>query len=113
MGYRSEVAIALTDDATRLLKAIEEHADFDGLLAEAEGTYPKHLDPEADNGCKLYWDHLKWYDGYGAIDALNNFMDVIPDEDFLFVRSGEDLEDNEEKGDFYDSEIYITKSLQW
>lgn len=113
MGYRSEVAIALTDDATRLLKAIEEHEVFGGLLTDAEGTYPKHLDPEADNHCKLYWSYIKWYEGYNDIDTLNNFMNGIPDEDYLFVRSGEELEDNEYNGEYYDGEIYISKSLQW
>ena len=93
MGYRSEVAIALTDDATRLLKAIEEHEVFDNLLTEAEGTFPKHLDPEADNWCKLYWGYVKWGNHW--------------------PESGEDLEDNEYIGDFYDSEMYITKALQW
>ena len=113
MGYRSEVAVALTDDATTLLKAIEEHYDFNGLLDDAEGNYPKHLDPKADNECKLYWGYIKWYDGYPGVDALTQFMNGIPAEDFLFVRSGEELDDNEYNGDFYDSEIYITKSLQW
>ena len=113
MGYRSEVALALTDDATRLLKAIEEHDVFDNLLTEAEGTFPKHLDPEVDNWCKLYWGYVKWGDHWPECAAVIEFMNNIPDEDFLFVRSGEDLEDNEHNGDFYDSGIYITKSLQW
>jgi len=113
MGYRSEVALALTDDATRLLKAIEEHYDFGGLLRDSEGTYPGHLNLEAENECKLYWGHVKWYEGYDGISELAEFMNGIPTEDFLFVRSGEELDDNEFNGDFYDSEIYITKSLQW
>jgi hypothetical protein len=113
MGYRSEAAIALTDDATRLLKAIEEHCDFNGLLGDAEGDYPKHLNPEADNCCKLYWGDIKWYDGYPGIDALTQFMDALPDEDYLFLRSGEELEDNESCGAFHDSDMWITKSLQW
>ena len=113
MGYRSEVAIALTDDATRLLKAIEEHGVFEELLEEAEGSYPKHLDPDADNECKLYWDGIKWYEGYSGIDMFTEFMNGLPDEDYLFIRSGEELDDNEYNGDFHDSEMYITKSLQW
>jgi hypothetical protein len=113
MGYRSEVAIALTDDATRLLKAIEEHEVFDDLLTSAEGSYPKHLDPEVDNWCKLFWGDIKWREDWPEIAAFHEFIAGLPEEDYLFVRSGEDLEDNTFDGQFYDSEIYISKSLQW
>jgi hypothetical protein len=113
MGYRSEVAIALTDDATRLLKAIEEHGVFEELLEEADGSYPKYLKPEDDNHCKLYWPDLKWYDSYPPIAVIHEFMRSLPDEDYLFLRSGEELEDNESYGAFHDSDMWITKSLQW
>ncbi len=112
MGYRSTVAIAFTDHAVRLLDAIAGHIpELAELIAEAERQTIN--DCEDDKGGKLYWDYIKWYDGYNPISALEQFLCCIPDEDFHFLRLGEEPADIEERGGFYESEMYVNRSIEW
>ena len=122
MGYRSEVCIGLTDDATRLLLTIMEHLDEnhpakemlretcnDALSDFAENYKTKDADCES----KLYWSNTKWYDSYEDVSFMQEFLDQIPDEDYRLVRIGEDTDDCEESGQFHDSDIYISRSISW
>ena len=117
MGYRSEVAVGLTDNAVRLLEAIIKHdKELKELCEESRGTieFPAGgLDPTKDHGGILYWDYIKWDAFYPDIGALETLLATVPDEDYRLVRVGEDVEDNEERGYFYDSEIYINRSISW
>jgi len=115
MGYRSEVAIGLTDDAARLLEAImlvdDEVAD---LVRSGNQTMPLASDPtREDRGGKLYWDWIKWYDMFDDVSKMENFLAILPDEDYKFVRLGEESDDVEERGHYYDAEIYVSRSISW
>ncbi len=124
MGYRSQVCIGMTDDASRLFRTMLEHVpeshEIHGLLKDAE-TYrqphpwgDKHKNPNEDCEDKLYWDHVKWYDGYEDIDFIESFLaDCIPEEDYRLVRVGEETDDVEERGDYCDSEIFVQRSISW
>ena len=122
MGYRSEVCIALTDAAARLLRTIEEHlpenSDLRSLLRDSEGDYrdtpPPHEFKElASYESKLYWGGLKWYEGFKEVSDLIGFLENICPTNYRFVRVGEDLDDVEEHGEFYDSEVYVHRSISW
>ena len=123
MGYRSEVCIGLTDDASRLLRTMVEHIptehEIHSLLKDAESNHHKtwsdqHRDPNVDCEQKLYWDYVKWYEGYECVDFIESFLsDCIPEEDYLFVRIGEDDDDIDRRGEFYDAEVYISRSISW
>jgi len=108
MGYRSEVAIQLSDDAARLLYAVAEHqGELKELLEEAETT----IDFEADDiGGKLHWDSIKWYDGFLAVETI---MMTIPDDDFHFIRIGEETDDITQRGASYDSDMYVQRAIAW
>ena len=110
MGYRSEVAIQLSDDAARLLYAVAEHrGELKELLEEAETTIDLQSD---DIGGKLYWDHVKWYDGFPCVDAVETMMMTIPDEDFHFIKIGEDTEDITQHGCLY-GDMYVQRCIVW
>ena len=126
MGYRSEVCIGLTDDAARLFRTIIDHIpqshEIHTLLQDAESspswTVPSsqsdHTSPDKDCSEKLYWNQVKWYEGYECVDFVECFLtDCLPEEDYRFVRIGEEGEDMEERGDYYDSDIYIERSISW
>ena len=110
MGYRSEVAIQFSDDAVRLLYAVAEHrGELKELLEEAETT----IDLEADDiSGKLHWDYIKWYDGFPCVDAVETIMMTIPDEDFHFIRIGEEADDITQRG-YGDGEMYVQRSIVW
>ncbi len=111
MGYRSEVAIALTDPAVRLLNAIMEHEpEIRSLIGDSQQTINTS---EEDRGGKLYWDYIKWYEDFQEISMIHRLLEFIPDEDFHFIRIGEDSTDIEERGCFYDSDMSVQRSISW
>ena len=124
MGYRSEVCIGMTDDAARLFKTILDHVPQTGEVHSlVEGGLDQGLDSGGSTGYKetnmdceirLYWDYVKWYDGYDDVGFITSFLeDCIPEEDYRFVRIGEESDDVEESGDYYDSDIYVQRSISW
>ena len=111
MGYRSEVAIAFTDHAVRLLNAIMEHESaMRTLVGECENTINMN---EEDKGGKLHWCDIKWYEGYPEIDRMESLLQQIPDEDYHFIRLGEESHDIEERGGFYGSDMYVQRAIAW
>ena len=122
MGYRSEVCIGLTDDASRLFRTILEHVpehhEAHSLLEDAKtmiGAWQdRHKSEDLDCEDKMHWDYIKWYEGYECVDFVETFLsECIPEEDYRFVRIGEDSDDVEQRGEYWDAEIYINRSISW
>ena len=112
MGYRSEVALALTDDAVRLLEAIaEENQEVKQLIDDAGANTIS--ENEEDKGGILHWDYIKWYDSYQEIFIIEKLLQTIPDEDFMFIRLGEESDDNVQEGAYYESGLYIQRAISW
>jgi len=113
MGYRSEVALALVTDAAILLKELCEHntelKEFFDNADESRGWEPE----EVLGGCttKFLWSHVKWYEGYNEIDMVETFMNNISEDDYYFLRIGDDSDDNESRGCFWESDMYISRSI--
>ena len=123
MGYRSEVHIAVPKRDEKELDAImNEHK----LL---EGDYPPFtkedytqkwvryndnddLVDESTEYAIYHGNHLKWYEGYKDVDAVNSFIedmayDCCADDEFnVFGRTmvciGEDNAIHGEIGDYYE-----------
>ena len=123
MGYRSEVCIGVTDDASRLFRTLldhlPEHHEVKQLIKDAESQRyqpweDQHKSPDADCEDKMYWQYVKWYEGYECVDFIESFLaDCIPEEDYRFVRIGEESDDVEERGEYWDAEIYIQRAISW
>ena len=128
MGYRSEVAIGLTDCAVRMLATLMEHDEnLRDLINSADKSAwycadinrpdgPKAKMPFEDSkdyGCNFHWDYIKWYEDFEDVGAMITLLNSLPDEDFRFVRIGENAEDVEEQGSYYDSEIYVQRAISW
>jgi len=123
MGYRSEVALAVS-------KEIMPH--FLSVLAQEPEARPlifkhhSHLDQDyGDTGTLLVvWHDIKWYgESDRVIGAIQRFVDDC-DGDMLegfedacehvrFVRLGEDTDDVEEKGTLHDWDISTSRSLTY
>jgi len=107
MGYRSEVALAVSAEALPHLMA---------KLATCEKALKMvfndacHLDTDyrGKGALMVKWDYLKWYDSYEEIQCIESFMDdmdldnehwsVNMDEHYRFCRIGENMDDMEERG---------------
>ena len=122
MGYRSDVCIALTDSATRLVKAImahlpENHEALD-LAQIDEGTFktitPNDIaNPDFDCDSKMYFEQVKWYEGYGDVAFFEEVLQALDEEEYLVTRVGEDQSDIEQLGSYYDSDVYVARSIEW
>lgn len=92
MGYRSEVGIALyTKDYKTMLKRVKE-------LKKNKESYEliKNADRyNADNGkiTILYFSDVKWYADFKEVQWIENFIKKVQS---VFIRIGEELDDNEE-----------------
>lgn len=118
MGYRSDIALALTGQSLiafkdRIKQLPEKiRGEVEDLL---NGYADRHI-VENGNECWL-WKDLKWYtyapEYYPDVDFVDRFLDEADSNDFYFVRIGEDYEDNEIRGDWWDNPfgLYLSRSI--
>ena len=122
MGYRSEVHIAVPKKDEKELDAImNEHdllkGDFPAFTKEdytqkwVRYNDNNDLVDESTEYAIYHGNHLKWYEGYKDVDAVNSFiMDKIYDccDDYggeggrMMVCIGEDNAIHSDIGDYYD-----------
>ena len=50
-----------------------------------------------------YWDNVKWYADFLEVRFIENLTVELDWEDFLFIRVGEDSDDTEYRGGFWDN----------
>ena len=102
MSYRSEVAIAMRKEDYELLKKFDEsNQDLLDLLKVATIR-------EKEDATSLYWDWLKWYDSFSEVQAIEEFLGKLSDEDkpYKFIRIGEEWDDIEREENWGDEMKY-------
>tara|TARA_R100000995_G_scaffold80276_1_gene51930 strand:- start:496 stop:885 length:390 start_codon:yes stop_codon:yes gene_type:complete len=129
MGYRSEVVLAVS-------KKMMPH--FLGHLSQCDDAAYKFVFMETDKKIEDYdgegttvfsWDHIKWYEHYPEVKAINDFVeqrteflcqiaidnDEFKDwgENFRFVRIGEEYEDIEVEGWLCSGDIVINRAVSF
>ena len=120
MGYRSDVAIAihkdLQGDFLTFLKSTELMAEIFGDMSDFE----LDKDYQGDGHWLFTANSIKWYtnfDDYKDIQVFEDFMDAMEEEEekrekYRFLRIGEELEDIEYRGDWWESELYVKREIQ-
>ena len=124
MGYRSEVILAVGPEVMpQFMVTMAKSPEARKMcFAEADTMIKDYCDIE---GAFLFrWDHIKWYDSFEEIQALQDFIQwcedeqievdgkqVNADEYYRFVRIGEEMDDNEVQGWGFD--IYIERSATY
>ena len=120
MGYRSEVAIAIHKDL---------HGDFltflntEELMAQIFGDmsdFRLDKDYQGEGHWLFTANSIKWYatfDDYADIQMFEKFMDAMEEEEekrekYRFLRIGEELEDIEYRGDWWESELFVRREIQ-
>lgn len=102
MGYYSDVALVLTDEGAKYLNKLIDSSNIKNdvvkLLKDADQILER-------DDCILYsWPSVKWYHVYPEVAFIQNTLELnINQEDFYFVRVGENVGDIEELGLFYDN----------
>ena len=106
MGYYKDVGLSLSKSGIELMEEKLERElpslrkQVRRLLASAK----KHLvDPES--GAQLwYWERKRWNefdDHTPEIQFINRIFYELDEDDYLFVRCGENIQDNVWDGDFW------------
>ena len=127
MGYRSEVILAIDAKLVpALMTAFAKCEETQKLCTQ----YVDNLDTdyEGKGNWLMRWDHIKWYESFPEIEMINNLIEGMETEDlsefglkddenapdysemFRFVRIGEDMDDNEQRGYGFDN-IYISRAI--
>ena len=120
MGYRSDVAIAIHKD---LQGDFLTFLNTEQLMAEVFGDRSDfELDKDyQDDGHWLFTaSDINWYassEDYKDIQMFENFMDAMEEvvdkrEKYRFIRIGEEIEDIEYRGDWWESEIHVKREIQ-
>ena len=110
MGYRSEVVLAVNADAyAALTTVLARGGEFFNLFKEAA------IDEGGEGSIVYSWDDIKWYPSYPEVEAVEDFISRLEDEDmeesFRFVRVGEDIDDSVERGSGFP--IYVKKTIEF
>ena len=104
MGYYSDVALCLTKNGMNHLKTALSEAERNNSANFAAikmfiGGEPSKID-ESTGAVVFLWKGEKWYEDLAEMAFVAKLMDSLPDEDFLFIRLGEDYDDIETHGSY-------------
>ena len=133
MGYRSEVVLYVGPEV--MPQFMVTMAKCQGARELCFGSADQRVKDYRDiKGSFLFkWDWLKWYDSFPDIQAINDFMDWCEGEEvptgeqnadgedittygaefFRFVRLGEEMDDNEQRGDAFWGDVGISRSIEF
>ena len=120
MGYRSDVAIAIHKD---LQGEFLTFLNTEKLMADIFGErsdFTLNKDYQGDGHWLFTASSIKWYttwDEFADIQMFEKFMETMEeDEDkeelFRFLRIGEELEDIEYRGGWYEADIYVKREIE-
>ena len=117
MGYRSDIGLALTQSAVQRmhqkLNSLDKNSEAFSVITDFIIYADKHHE-DADTGAEAYlWECVKWYDDFKEVSSLEELMQELNEQDYLFIRIGEDYADTEVQGYFWDSrfEIRLERSI--
>ena len=104
MGYYSDVALCLTKNGmdqlkTALAEAERNNPDSFAAIKMLIGGEPSKID-EGSGSAVFLWEGEKWYAEFDEVAFVAKLTDSLPDQDFRFIRIGEDYDDIETRGSF-------------
>lgn len=100
MGYRSYVALAFKKDAVSK-----------EVIDEAKKYWDESYWREREEDVILFYaEEVKWYDSYSDVQAIENIIQSMDEENYQFIRIGEEPGDIEERGSAYLS-LYTSTTI--
>ena len=121
MGYYSDIGLALAvNGVTELHKRLDDmgsnsqtRQDILGFLSSAEHHYT-----DTETKAEVwYWKSVKWYIGdpkyYPEVDFVESMLADLDEDDFRFIRIGDDYDDTEVRGYFWDNpfDLELARSI--
>ena len=132
MGYRSQAVLVVGKEVMpQFLATMAKSPEARRLCWSDHDKMMKDYDGEGN--ILFAWSYIKWYEGYEPVDAISDFMDWCDGEDvpigekdeegkdktdhatefFKFIRIGEEMDDNEQRGDAFWGDICINRSIEF
>lgn len=121
MGYRSDIGLCLSargmEELNKALAALDAGTD----CTQEEKTWIHELftcpapKNSADGAGAWAWDGLKWYTDYRDVQWVEDFLNGLNEEDYYFLRIGDDIDDTEERGWLWDNPfgMRLVRSIQF
>ena len=100
MGYRSDVVIAITKEVKAKVILL------DNKLPELLRNYAEEHIEETTGVIYYEMCGVKWYESYPDVIQVVEFLDTLSQEDYHFLRAGEEAPDSETRGNL-EAEIYL------
>jgi len=133
MGYRSEVVLYVGPEVMPqfMVTMAKSPRARELCFGDADQTIKDYQD---EKGSFLFkWNWLKWYDSFECVSAIEDFMNWCDGEDiptdeqnadgetltkhaaefYRFIRIGEEMDDNESRGDAMWGDICINRSIEF
>ena len=117
MGYRSDVGLALTQAAVQTLNeklnALDKMSEAFSVITDFFAYADKHFE-DTNSGSEVYlWEYVKWYEEFPDVGCIEHLLAELDWSDFLFIRIGEELEDIDTRGSFWDNpfDLGISRSI--
>lgn len=122
MGYYSQVGLCLKrkdmdELKSRLEKLGKDRNEYYSFMdyADVDRVFDEGTEDEA---VLMVWDSLKWYPSYPEVACVEDFLDEINsrdvDDDFSFVRIGEEVDDIETRANYNTGccdHIYVDRTI--
>ena len=124
MGYRSEVILVVGKEVMpQFLVTLAKSRETRVLCYNDTDKYIQNHEEEGT--CLFYWGHIKWYDSFEEVQAIEDFLDwcecervdvdgkdTDADQFVQFIRIGEELDDMEARGYGYYN-VGINRSIDF
>lgn len=117
MGYRSDVGLALTQAAVQTLNeklnALDKMSEAFSVITDFFAYADKHFE-DNNSGSEVYlWEYVKWYEEFPDVGFIEHLLAELDWSDYLFIRIGEELEDIDTRGSFWDNpfDLGISRSI--
>lgn len=105
MGYYSEAALVFTAKGAETMRSMIDEQQL-GMALRTRNFLEEANMHSIDSKSRaefFHWDSVKWYQMFEEIACINSVMEELDDEDFLFIRIGEDFEDIEILGRYWEN----------
>jgi hypothetical protein len=117
MGYRSEVAFALRKEAAdELYELAKADPDLVEMLNDMQATARQDIELAEPDVYYFYYDWVKWYSDDPQVMIIMEFLRKLEEEDrdneFGFLRLGEDSDDEEILGQPFDFGFNFVRKIQ-
>ena len=108
MGYRSDVYLRFAEPIVEVIDAARKLDDnLDKMLSDGEAERTDKVKTD------FHWEYTKWYDTYPEVQAVENLLEMLQDDDYGFIRLGEEEGDIERKGYPSEYDMYINTAVEW